>query len=194
MTFVCDCVYMCVYLWLALCGCRYACVSVGVAQEPQFLCGPICFVLFVLLINEIRGAACWDGPRCTAAPDRPRFLMVWVFSKWMPPLSVLCFSLLQHDFIFFFYSFAVCFPVSNTGGGSATCKVTISCSLVSKNQTLLSLLLLRLSGGWMSWSLMLVRPFSPTLSSNSSPLGLEEQLFFPLPNTFHEWLLFQQSD
>lgn len=51
-----------------VCVSVYVCVPVGVAREPQFLYGPICFVLFVLLINEIRGAACWDGP--TAPPHR----------------------------------------------------------------------------------------------------------------------------
>lgn len=61
------------YIYVSLCihvlyvGAVYVCVPVGVAREPQFLYGPICFVLFVLLINEIRGAACWDGP---AAPPR----------------------------------------------------------------------------------------------------------------------------
>lgn len=53
-----------------VCVSVYVCVPVGVAREPQFLYGPICFVLFVLLINEIRGAACWD---CTTTLDRPAF-------------------------------------------------------------------------------------------------------------------------
>lgn len=64
---------MCHFVYMCWCLCLYyimwvlmsVCVPVGVAREPQFLYGPICFVLFVLLINEIRGAACWDGP---AAP------------------------------------------------------------------------------------------------------------------------------
>lgn len=74
-TYMCHVVYMC---W-CLCLCyvmmvlESVCVPVGVEWEPQFLYGPICFVLFVLLINEIRGAACWDGPRCTATLDRPTF-------------------------------------------------------------------------------------------------------------------------
>lgn len=45
----------------------------GEGQWPRFLCGPICFVLFVLLINEIRGAACWDGPAVLLRLDRPTF-------------------------------------------------------------------------------------------------------------------------
>lgn len=93
--------------------CECMCVPVGVAREPQFLCGPICFVLFVLLINEIRGAACWDGP---AAPPRwtgPLSLGLTLLSKWMPSspscllflfhcTSLLCYWLELYIYIFTF--------------------------------------------------------------------------------------------
>lgn len=61
-----------------------------VTQEPQFLCGPICFVLFVLLINEIRGAACWDGP---AAPLRWTGPLSHGLNVFFPDTSSLYFSL-----------------------------------------------------------------------------------------------------
>lgn len=71
----------------------YVCVPVGVAREPQFLYGPICFVLFVLLINEIRGAACWDGPAAPLHWTGPLSLGLALFSKLMPSLSPCAFSL-----------------------------------------------------------------------------------------------------
>lgn len=62
-------------------ACVYAYVPVGVAREPQFLYGPICFVLFVLLINEIRGAACWDGPAAPLHWTGPLSHGLTLFSK-----------------------------------------------------------------------------------------------------------------
>lgn len=81
-TYMCHVVYMC---W-CLCLCYImvlasVCVPVGVEWEPQFLYGPICFVLFVLLINEIRGAACWDGPAAPLYWTGPLSHGLTLFSK-----------------------------------------------------------------------------------------------------------------
>ena len=89
-TCICHCVYMCwcsplrYIIWVLHVVCIYVCESVGVAQEPQFLYGPICFVLFVLLINEIRGAACWDGPTAPPHWTAPLSHGLTLFSKRMP--------------------------------------------------------------------------------------------------------------
>lgn len=75
-----------------VCVSVYVCVPVGVAREPQFLYGPICFVLFVLLINEIRGAACWDCPTAPPHWTGPLSHGLTLFSKWMPSLSLCALS------------------------------------------------------------------------------------------------------
>lgn len=120
-----------------------ACVPVGEAPEPQFLYGPICFVLFVLLINEITGAACWDGPAVPLCRPGPlSHALPFSLSKWIPCLSFpqfgfslscslffFCFRsihwLIWHSFFFYF-----CFPVGNTGGCTGPREVTIVRRLV----------------------------------------------------------------
>ena len=135
--YVCHFVYMCWCLCLMALG--SVCVPVGVAREPQFLYGPICFVLFVLLINEIRGAACWDGPACTATLDRPTFswaclcfpneylLFLPVLSHFHTPFPLTPPSI---DLTFYSFFFYFCFPVCNTGGSAGPREVTIGRRLV----------------------------------------------------------------
>ncbi len=96
--YACAGVYVCATLCGGLWVCLYVCVSAGVAREPQFLYGPICFVLFVLLINEIRGAACWDGPAAPLHWTGPLSHGLTLFSKWMPSLSPCAFSF-SHSFL-----------------------------------------------------------------------------------------------
>lgn len=80
---MCPIVYMC---W-CLCLCYVmmvlasVCAPVGVEWKPQFLYWPICFVLFVLLINEIRGAACWDNPAALLRWTGPLSHGLTLFSK-----------------------------------------------------------------------------------------------------------------
>lgn len=117
-----------------VCVSVYVCVPVGVAREPQFLYGPICFVLFVLLINEIRGAACWDCPTAPPHWTGPLSHGLTLFSKWMPSLSLCALSPLHVRIYWFgifkkifkiYLCFDFCFPVCNTGGHAAPCEVTI---------------------------------------------------------------------
>ncbi len=75
--FVCMCWCLLYIMWVLV----SVCVPVGVAREPQFLYGSICFVLFVLLINEIRGAACWDGPAAPLHWTGPLSHGLTLFSK-----------------------------------------------------------------------------------------------------------------
>lgn len=116
--YTCATICPCVGFHVSATGWWYLQVYVrllGEEWEPQFLYGPICFVLFVLLINEIRGAACWDGPTAPPLWTGPLSHELTLFSKWMlsffPSLCSLIITLFlslylyQSWFDIFFYLF-----------------------------------------------------------------------------------------
>lgn len=78
--YICAPLFTCVgvYVMMVLAS---VCAPVGVEWKPQFLYWPICFVLFVLLINEIRGAACWDNPAALLRRTGPLSHGLTLFSK-----------------------------------------------------------------------------------------------------------------
>lgn len=76
-----HCLHVLVFMFVLCYDGTRVCVPVGVEWKPQFLYWPICFVLFVLLINEIRGAACWDNPAALLRWTGPLSHGLTLFSK-----------------------------------------------------------------------------------------------------------------